>query len=500
MITFISMDFYSSTRNKIWIGLLLASCMIALHFPFLKADPDIHISTSRGANTDEGLYTCQIRNFINVGELGMSDTDGLVKTPLLSAVLYPAFKIFGISKRTARTTLLVLFIAAFILGLHWNKFTIIWASIASIILLLEYYIFHFSHYCLAEILSSISIFLGLVFLWRSEKNQSNSLLIVAAFFCSLAYYFKIQYIYVLPILPIALVLQFLVTNKKNKAQGKRILIVSAALLFFLLLYLLCWYWPNKELLNFVLSGQTQNRWILLEQLPGRISYVLKKYFHNSYLFPFTVCFYLALILGMIRMFNKPSKLFKFLFIGLLSWMIVEMHKFCITYLPTRYVISFIFQMGMLTSLVITEYLLAKTNRLPFKMVQIFLSVALVFLGSIHIKDYISSHKNRSFEMEKIDAMMADLSFGRADRRKPIIGPWAPSLSWQSKNKAIPVWKHYFNDHDPINKLDPFIIVSELDEEDSNQAYSSQGIHLDSLASKSYFAKVNKWDLKLLLLD
>ena len=84
-----SMDFLTKSSNRIIISLVIIILVIASQYPFFLADPDINISTSRGANTDEGLYTCQIRNYINTGSLGINETDGLIKTPLLSGLLYP---------------------------------------------------------------------------------------------------------------------------------------------------------------------------------------------------------------------------------------------------------------------------------------------------------------------------------------------------------------------------------------------------------------------------
>ena len=40
-----------------WGLLLLILIYFSLQIPFIKADPDIQISWSRGANTDEGLPT-----------------------------------------------------------------------------------------------------------------------------------------------------------------------------------------------------------------------------------------------------------------------------------------------------------------------------------------------------------------------------------------------------------------------------------------------------------
>ena len=56
----------------------------------------------RGSWTDEGLNTCQIRNFVNHGHFNLLDCDNFLKTPLFSFFLFPFFKFIGISLLKAR--------------------------------------------------------------------------------------------------------------------------------------------------------------------------------------------------------------------------------------------------------------------------------------------------------------------------------------------------------------------------------------------------------------
>lgn len=494
------MDFLSKSRNRIIVLIALGILVIALQYPFLLADPDINISTSRGANTDEGLYTCQIRNYINQGELGMNDTDGLVKTPLLSGVLYPSFSLFGISKKVARSTVLISFLLLFLHVFQRNKRYLLWGGISTLVVIIQYYIFHFTHFSLAEILSSGCAFISIVYLTQREKHKSYRNYFFAAMFCSFTYYFKIQYIYFIPLLPSILIAQLVFSEKRNKEQFWKIGMTIGFLTLFLAIYLLCWYWPNKELLDFVLTDQTSDRWVKMEHMPGRISYVLQKYFHNKYLIYFSISFYISLVLGLIRLWNKPTKMFQYTFMGLLIWLILELHKLFISYLPTRYIISLILLMGLIITLVTTEYLLEKSKNNIYKILKSFMVLLSLFLSTINIKCYVESYGNRSFDMEKAELVLSSQSFGQAERRKPIIGPWAASLSWNSKQKTLPVWKGYFNDENPIQKLNPAVVISEIDEEDSNQAYSSQGISIDSLSDSIHYFRVNKWELKLIRLD
>ena len=92
-----------------WGLLLLSLIYFSLQIPFIKADPDIQISWSRGANTDEGLHASQIRNFINHGKLGLQESDNFIKTPLFGVYLFAPIALFDSSLSVARWAMIVPF-------------------------------------------------------------------------------------------------------------------------------------------------------------------------------------------------------------------------------------------------------------------------------------------------------------------------------------------------------------------------------------------------------
>jgi hypothetical protein len=83
-----------TNKSYLFLVVIIAIISLVLQTPFILSDPDIHISGSRGVNTDEGLYTCQVRNFINHKDLTLKKTDNFVKAPLFEAILFIPFKIF----------------------------------------------------------------------------------------------------------------------------------------------------------------------------------------------------------------------------------------------------------------------------------------------------------------------------------------------------------------------------------------------------------------------
>ena len=71
-------------------------------------------------------------------------------------------------------------------------------------------------------------------------------------------------------------------------------------------------------------------------------------------------------------------------------------------------------------------------------------ISVLLLITIGIKnsiDYSSSLKRRTFIISEINSYLGKYNF----QNRPVIGAWAPSLSWGSKAISFPVWKDYFNE-------------------------------------------------------
>jgi hypothetical protein len=164
-----------------------------------------------------------------------------------------------------------------------------------------------------------------------------------------------------------------------------------------------------------------------------------------------------------------------------------------TYLPTRYLISILFSMGLIMALVINESFFTKGKNAPAILIKVFSVLILIASGINNFIDYSSSYKNRSYSISNVDNYLSHYNF----KKKPVIGAWAPSLSWNCEALTYPVWKDYFNDIDVIKMQDPAVIITETDEEDSNQAFSSRGITLDSYADSIKYFTINRWKIKLL---
>jgi hypothetical protein len=481
-------------RYTLLLIFLTGFLVFTLHLPFISADPDQNISDSRGPNTDEGLNTFQIRNYINHGDLTFEKSDNFIKTPLFGVMLFFPFQLFGTYLSVARITVLLLSLLICISIFKFNRYYAGLGLISLIVLFTEYYIFHFFHYSLAEIPSTTLIMLSVFVLARSVKKDDHlrSAFLVATFI-SLAWLLKIQFVYAVFIPLLTLIFYLLVFPKERKGILKKLLYSFGFIGFYLLLYYLSWYLPHREFYDFVMLNQTTDRFVSLSSLFDHLDFILHYFFYNDYLKWFTLSFYVLFIAGLVNLFTSKKDSFRLLFIGLSCWLLVELHKLPMTYLPTRYLISLIFPMGMIMSLVLWEFIQTKGKGKPVFVLKIIAILMLFSFGIKNTMDYYSSYQERKFNIQKINTYLSGYDF----KERPVIGAWAPSLSWKSKALSFPIWKDYFNDDEVIENYNPSVIIAELDEEDSDGAFLSRGIDIDSFADSNRFFIVNRWELKIL---
>lgn len=476
------------------LALILGIIPIALQFPFLFSDPDINISTSRGANIDEGLYTCQVRNFVNHGDLTFDKGDCVVKNPLYSALLIPPFEIFGTTLVVGRLTILLLSLLICLWIFAYNKYYAQLGFLAFVLVFLQFYIFHFFHFCLAEILSTALIFLAIFIV--VESNTSTPYWkpsFWSATFISLSYFLKIQFLYAIALLPFILGL-FWLFNWIDRKKGMRQLLATIGFLGgYLLLYVLVWYLPNQELYDYVIQDQTGGRFIDVAGLYDHLVFTIDRIFGVVYLKFFTFCFFIFGVIGGGLAFAKKNNRFSLLFVALSCWAVLELHKLPMTYLPTRYLIPLFFAMGMIMSLVVLELIrIEKKSNLIVGLRGLSL-ILLLAMGIQNTMHYTAAFQSRTFSILKINKYLSNFDF----KDRPIVGAWAPALSWNSKAISIPIWKGYFNDENVIENLDPLMIVAEWNEQDSNQAFAAKGIKLNTYADSIKYHDIHRWKVKLL---
>jgi len=476
------------------IGLFIILGLIFLsHLPFINADPDRNMSVGRGPFTDEGLNTIQIRNWVNHGDLNLKDCDNLLKTPLLGFPLALTYKIFGVNHVVSRLHVLVLlFMALLLFGLDEKHRRII--IIFSLITLLQYEVFQSSHYSMAEMLSVAAVLLSIHFLTRSfdtglSQKLQNRQAILSAVFLSLSYFIKIQFIYLIVLLPVVLAIQWFTTNYLvRRLVVRQGFVITSTLLFFLLLYLLAWYLPNKEIYDYMMAHQS-GEFTFSGKIREYIRFNLEYYFLKGWFQWFVYILLALMVTGFVMLKRSKSRRYPLLFFSSLVWFLLELHKLTLVYLPTRYQIGLFVAMGLLMSVVSNE-LLAWPAARTRTLVRVMTIAVLFTLTAINGYHYIDTFHHRSFVIRDTNKYLAaGLQPGDV-----VLGAWAPSLTWVSGSKALPVWNNFLNYQNPLNKYHPRVVIAETDEQDSEQAWSSQGIILQDLADSVKTVKIGQWEV------
>lgn len=478
-----------TVKQVAYLSLVL---LLVLHLPFLTADPDYFLSDSRDAFTDEGLNTSQLRNYLNHGRLDIYECDNLVKTPLFNALLFLPLNILGTQHMVARITillsvLLLLFVSMRSLYLH------IVVAILSITTMMQYFVFQYSHFSLSEMISTASILTGLFFLYQyiEDRLRHKHHLLLATAFLAVAYYFKIQFIYIILLIPSVLfvLICFRRYHQATYSDGSGIKDFTASLLWmllFLTIYLLFWYWPNHDIFNYVLREEATGKYADFFLMPRTIGFNILHVLLSGKTWPANLLFAICFVTGCILFFKSSDRHYRILFPIVVAWLLFESHKLTMIYLPARYLVSFYFAAGLMSSIVIHQIFFLQ-NRIRYG--RYGAVILLLLFATNNLTDYAYLFKNREFTISAINQYLAK---GMSNSHQNVaLGPWAPSLTWECKAISKPVWYQFFND-DNLLEQHPRIVVSEPGEADSNQAYYLQNINLHQHADSTRTFDIGKW--------
>ena len=465
-------------------ALATIALLFLLHLLFLHADPDYFLSFSRDAFTDEGLNTSQVRNYINHGYLDLNECDDMIKSPLFNLLLYLPLKIFGTHLIVARiTVLLCLLISLLVICRHDYFSQMIPLLFATT--LIQYYVFQYSHFSLSEMIAVSSIFFGVFFLFRFFHEQKRYQLFLSALFLSVTYYLKIQFVYIIVLLPASFIMNWItgivaINHIKRLSQGIFWLLLFAGI------YFVAWYLPFQHTYHYVMSDQVTGKFAGLRRIPYtilfNITYVLfsgQTWWFNSLV---AICFFI----GAFVFIRSQDTNFKILFMLGCLWMFIELHKISMLYLPSRYLVSYYFAAGLMCSVVLRQMLLFKIQHRILRRIAVAL-LTLFFIGNSIYYGLLLGR--RSYHIQEVNDYFASTL---KNTNQPVMGVWGANTTWDCRARTIPVWRDFMNDKDIINRFHPQAIVSEPDEAESNQAYSAQGIKLQEIADSSRAFEVGKW--------
>jgi hypothetical protein len=165
-----------------------------------------------------------------------------------------------------------------------------------------------------------------------------------------------------------------------------------------------------------------------------------------------------------RYFTGKERLILFF---LLSWLLLESHKlFMPYYLPVRYLLSSMIAAGLLISLVIEKLF-------HFKYWRIAAFLLIIVSLQQHSVYYWQSYKRRTYNIKELNSYLGNYNL----KGETVLGAWAPTACWETGAKTLPVWNGFLNWKNPIENFHPRIVISELNEAESDNAFNSQGINL-----------------------
>lgn len=474
---------------------LLLICIGLTHIPFLPADPDTLVSlNTRGAWTDEGLHTAQLRDYINHGKLNLYNSNSFVISPVFNLVLFPFFLVFGTDILVARIVSL-LFTFAVVFLLATEKKYIFPAALYAMLILSQYHFFQFTHYAMIETFAINFILLAVYALIRFEKYEGNIKtqyfwIIAVSFLIFLAYGVKIQFAYIAVVPPLAFLLFTLSEPVKDKRQLKfHFFGVSAfSTLAFALIYLLVWYLPHASFYNHILTYETSHRFA--DTLPKILEVYRFNFKHLIWVPELKVLLIIAaisLLILIFAIFRKPgNRALTLPLIFAFVWLLVEQHKIAMVYLPTRYFLSLIAATGLFAALSLTA---VTQTMFRWRYVVFAMVIALMIF---QYSDNYKAYQRRTFDIKAVDAYLQKYDFGS----QPILGVWAYTLAAGTKAKTLGIRHNYLNFDDPVNNYKPRLVITEFNEAESDNVYSRQGIDLMAISDSMRSFKVWRYDLEL----
>ncbi|REG21568.1 ArnT family glycosyltransferase [Roseateles depolymerans] len=472
-----------------WLCLAVLAGVIGLHLPFVMSDAEASLGFSRGPWTDEGLYTAQVRNAMRTGTLDLAESDGVIKEPLYALLSWGVLKGVGDSMTVMRLTMLglsTLLLAVVASG----RSTLGRAVLVGLpVLALSYYPFHYAHLALVEMTAA---FLVVGALWAVHQRLLGAgrwTWALSAVLIFVAYGMKVQFVYAAVIAPVAFVLAWIL-NPDEWRTGWRAALAnvvgsSVAAAVMAGVFAVGWYWPNRVLMKFVLGSQSSRGSSSLSQLLHSLADNLHTLATDRRLW----AVWLLVLVGLaaaavawraVRVNKAQQRQWVALMAPPAAWVLIELHKLTLSYLPSRYFLSLVMALGLLGAAGLcaawmwVERNPARAKRNASVSWRHAVVAALVVVLGLDARDYAKAYERRSYAIRDTQRRLA------AEERwndQLVIGPWASTLFWGSGAITKPVWKGYFNDGDVLRSLKPAAILSEPDQGDSDGAYQAAGLTL-----------------------
>jgi hypothetical protein len=449
-------------------ALFIVALIGLLHAPFIFSDPDTQVSPiSRGAWTDEGLNTIQVRNFVNHGYLSMDECDNLVKTPYFGFILVPFYSLLGTHIWVGRLLILACVLVTLFVFIR-NEDTKLFGIVLGILGLLEFHVFHYSHYSMAEMLAISWILLGIFLHWYAKQKDSNWWFVASAACFSLTYYSKVTFAYAV-IIPFATCFAQLISDRVNGKQTTSLHLKNLALLvsvtaFFGSAFYLKWYLPNESVFDMVYVSQGQGRYDTAEAWE-RFKFNLDEFILVEGIKPFIMLVPIVLMFLIRTKFENEKQI---LFFSLIAWLVLELHHTILVNPPTRYLLSV-----DMACLAVVSFGLTEAATSGFK--KALALVGFLILGGYNLYHYWDSLNRRTFQIESVYDYLSNYDL----KDRTILGVWSATLASETQARCIPIWSEFNPRENPLAEFNPPVIFSEHDEAESDEFYQNKGISLEA---------------------
>jgi hypothetical protein len=458
-----------------------------MHLPYINADANIFITHSRAAWTDEGLYTLQLRNWLNGFGFHIEETDAFLRAPLFNAYLLPFYVVLGIHLWTGRLAVILLnTILSFIILKRQRELT--FTPLALITLLSGFQFFFHAHLGLAETPAILLILLG-VQTYSSQTSEGKSsftpilLLWVAAGF-------KLSFVFAPVLLIITQIFMWLFNRKKHDywTALKKSFTVSVAVI---LIAFLLWYLPHREFIHYILSIQSEvnlnTGWTSLWlKLKSNYEWYAAHPHFKLYVVVFWLNLFLSAVLIGFRKIHLSKGFDSGVFLFMWLWMLVEIIKMSNNYLPERYLLSALACNILLLGIQINVY----TSKLSLSLWLLPVLCSVVLL--LRLPTYTEAYHLRTFVLNDINTYLRKT----ITTHQPVMGNWAASCCWEANVPLKTLARGVHNHEATLAKHHPQLVITEADEADSDKLFEQQGIQLSAVADSSIQVQVAHWPLTL----
>jgi hypothetical protein len=482
-------------RIASYLLFFLLLILVAVHLFFLNADAYSFFEIGRGAFTDEGWHTYQLRNWINGHGFDLLATDSFLKAPFFNLLLFPFFLLLGQQLWVGRMVIIIFSLSPFLFCLKRPRNTGFYFLLLALVFT-HPLAFCYQHYLLPEMFAITAILSGILYLQKHFETERVQYLFFGMLCFILAFLLKAQFVYTL-VLPLAYAFLYVLSAFEKASKIKVNVVVLSMLGIFLLLYFSLWYYPNKEGFEYYFSllshGQYTNPHDTWERA---------KYYYNEWLAfqPFwksyVSVFWGAFLIGMVLfLFAKTSKFYRVVFFLSAVWVLLETHKFLAAYIPIRYLLPLIVAALLNVTIVFYELLRLAIRCFDNAIAKVTLLVVLLAMGLIFSKnlkwDY-QIFQQREFALNSAKDYLK-LHLEPDDKA---LGNWSPSLciglpnQVQTVSYAVNNWKTIYKTYKPT------VVVSEENQVESDGVFRELKIDLVSESDSVKSFPIAYWKLNI----